>query len=150
AALVGWLDLRTMPNAHDPQGDHWACVVRHRGAPRWIRIRGTGPGAAWTQGDDQRPGAVRQLIAETGSDWQKPLAELANQRLAPLGAALGAGNGLPAVRPLIVPPSPALAGIPVETLLLGRPSGTPAYIVSYVPSGTLFAWLEEHDRKQEG
>ncbi len=150
AALVGWLDLRTMPNAKDPHGDHWACVVRHRGAPRWIRIHGTGPGETWTQADDHRPGAVRQLLAENGSAWQKRLAELANQRLAPVETALGAGNGLPAVRYLIVLPSPAMAGIPVETLLLGRPPGAPAYIVSYVPSGTLFAWLEEHDLDQQG
>jgi tetratricopeptide (TPR) repeat protein len=150
AALVGWLDLRTVPNADDPQGDHWACVVRHRGAPRWIRIRGTGQRETWTQADDQRPGAVRQLIAENGSVWQKRLAELANQRLAPVETAFGAGNGLPAVRHLIVLPSPALAGIPVETLLLGRPPSAPVYVVSYAPSGTLFAWLDEHDLDQQG
>ena len=32
----------------------------------------------------------------------------------------------------------------------GPPPCAPAYIVSYVPSGTLFAWLEEHDLDQQG
>ncbi len=46
-------------------------------------------------------------------------------------------------------PSPALAGIPVETLLVGRPPGAPRYLVSYVPSGTLFAWLQERSREDQ-
>jgi CHAT domain-containing protein/PDZ domain-containing protein len=151
AALIGWLDLRTMPNAADLQGDHWACVVRHRGAPRWIRIRGTGPGEAWTQADDQRPGLVRQLlITKTERAWQKPMAELAKQRLAPLESALGTRDDLPAVRHVMVLPSPALAGIPIEALLVGRPPGASDYRVSYVPSGTLFAWLQERDHEDHG
>jgi tetratricopeptide (TPR) repeat protein len=144
AALVGWLDLRTMPGAADPSGDHWACVIRQSGGPRWIRIRGTGPGGAWTETDDQRPGLVRQLLGtQTERAWQKPLAELAEQRLAPLEPALGAHEDSPAVRHLIVLPSPALAGIPVETLVASRPLGARDRLVSYVPSGTLFAWLQE-------
>jgi tetratricopeptide (TPR) repeat protein len=150
AALVGWLDLTTRPKAADPWGDHWACVIRHRGSPRWIRIRGTGPGQAWTQTDDRRPSLIRQLLTtETEKAWQKPLMELAEQRLAPLEIALGARDDLPAVRHLIVLPSPALAGIPVEPLLVGRP-GTSHYLVSYAPSGTLFAWLQEPNRENQG
>jgi tetratricopeptide (TPR) repeat protein len=144
AALVGWLDLKTMPGTADPRGDHWACVVRRAGAPRWIRIPGTGPGRAWSEDDDRRPGQVRQLLG--GDDrpaWQEPLASLASQRLDPLEAALAAVEGLPAVRHLIVLPSPDLAGIPVEAMLEARQAHAPHYLVSYAPSGTLFAWLEE-------
>ena len=96
AALVGWLDLKTLPQAADPKGDHWACVVRRRAAHRvWVRIEGTGPDRAWTQADDDRPGQLRQLLSEgSAAAWQKPLAALAEQQLGPLEAALVAHNDL--------------------------------------------------------
>ena len=58
AALVGWLDLKTSPKAADPRGDHWACVVRRRGAPRWVRIDGhrAGPGVDHGRRPAARPG----------------------------------------------------------------------------------------------
>ena len=101
AALVGWLDLKTMPNTADPRGDHWACVVRRIGVPQWIRIVGIGPDPAWRPADEQRPGQVRQLLGtEIEKDWQTPLAMLAQQRLGPLETALEARDGLPSVRHL--------------------------------------------------
>ena len=150
AALVGWLDLKTMPQAVDPRGDHWACVVRHRGAPRWVRIPGTGPDQAWTPADDQQPGQVRALLGRRDAPpCQSSLSAMAAQRLAPLEPALGARDDLPAVRHLIVLPSPALAGVPVEGMLAARPPRAASYLVSYAPSGTLFAWLQEQDRRQD-
>src|SRR5262249_23274908 len=59
-----------------------------------------------------------------------------SQRLAPIEHLLGAGAERPAVRHLVILPSPALAGIPIETL-------TGDYTISYAPSGTIFAWLQE-------
>ena len=148
AALVGWLDLGTWPKAADPRGDHWACVVRHAGTPIWVRIEGTGPDRAWTQADGDRPGQVRRMLSEgAATAWQQPLAALAEQRLGPLDLALRARGDLPAVQHLIVLPSPALAGIPVEALLEARPKESPRYFVSYAPSGTMFAWLKEHRRE---
>src|SRR5262249_44836034 len=144
AALVGWLDLKTMPQAADPRGDHWACVVRRTGAPRWVRIPGTGPDQVWTPADDQQPGQVRALLGRRDAPpCQALLSAIAAQRLGPLEPALGARDGLPAVRHLIVLPSPALAGVPVEAMVAARPSGAANYRVSYAPSGTLFAWLQE-------
>jgi tetratricopeptide (TPR) repeat protein len=149
AALIGWLDLESATGAADPRGDHWVCVVRRRGAPRWIRIAGTGADGAWTKADDQRPGQVRQLLSsEDRSAWRDPSADLARQRLAPLEPALGAGDDRPAVRQVIVLPSPAMAGIPIEALLESRPASAPRYLVTYAPSGTLYAWLRE--RRGEG
>jgi len=144
AALVGWLDLKTQPNAADPKGDHWTCVVRRTGTPMWIRIEGTGPKHTWTEADNDLPGQVRRILSESSSpDWRKSVAELANQRLEPLEAALQARSDLPPLRHLIVLPSLALAGIPVEALLEARPAGSARYLVSYAPSGTMFAWLQE-------
>jgi tetratricopeptide (TPR) repeat protein len=148
-ALVGWVDLKTLPRAFDPGGDHWACVVRRRGAPRWVRIVGTGPGGAWTAADEQRPGRVRQLLR--GGDrpaWQEAAGVLAAQRLDPLEPALADRDGLTAVRHLVILPSPELAGIPVEPMVDARMASAPRYLVSYAPSGTLFSRLRE--RRREG
>jgi CHAT domain-containing protein/serine/threonine protein kinase len=149
AALVGWLDIQTRPNAANVEGDHWACVVRHTGAPRWIRIVGTGPNGAWTQVDEERPGRVLLLLSsEIEKDWQTPLSEMAKQRLTSLEAALGAHDGLPTVRHLIVLSSSG--GILIEPLLEARPTASSHYLVSYAPSGTLFAWLQKRRRDDRG
>src|SRR5262249_20650645 len=50
--------------------------------------------------------------------------------------------GLPPVRHLIVLPSNEMAGIPVEAL-------SDQFKISYVPSGTVFAWLQEQREKVE-
>jgi hypothetical protein len=69
--------------------------------------------------------------------------KLRTQRLEPLAKALGAtANGLPAARRLIVLPSRALAGIPVEAIL--SPDENRA--VSYAPSATVFKYLREQPR----
>ncbi len=144
-ALVGWLDSKTQPKAADPKGDHWACVVRHTGTPIWLRIAGTGPDKIWTRTDDDRANQVRRLLSGVAkSGWNKQLAELVEQRLAPLEPAFQARGPLPAVKHLIVLPSPAMAGIPVEAILEARPAGSPRYLVSYSPSGTMYTWLQEH------
>src|SRR5207244_6323842 len=36
AALVTWLDLKALPKAADPNGEHWGCVVRNSGEPVWV------------------------------------------------------------------------------------------------------------------
>jgi hypothetical protein len=59
---------------------------------------------------------------------------LRQQRLEPLAPFLAAGPGRPAVRHLLVLPSPALAGVPMEVL-------AEDYTVSYALSGTLHAHL---------
>jgi hypothetical protein len=61
-------------------------------------------------------------------------------RMVPLRPHLAATEDLPAVRHLIVLPSPALAGLPLEVLL---PVDAHTPTVSYAPSATLFAWLAE-------
>jgi CHAT domain-containing protein len=125
-------------------------VVRHTGEPRWIRIVGTGANASWSQADQGRPDEVRRLLSEPGSSaWREPLADLAEQRLAPLEGALGARDDMPAARHLVILPSPALAGIPIEAMLEARPPASPHYLVSYTPSGTMFAWLQERCHQRE-
>jgi tetratricopeptide (TPR) repeat protein len=161
AALIAWVDLAPVgPNAADPDGEHWGVVVRARGIPTWIAIAGTGPNGLWTKDDAElagraraglriRPGAgrgdVRPLVerSRTQADSQPLVDKLRIQRLEPLSKALGASaDGLPPARRLIVLPSAAMAGIPIEALLAPADTRT----VSYAPSATVFKYLREQPR----
>jgi CHAT domain-containing protein len=146
AALLSWIDLQSRPEAADPQGEHWACIVRRRGDPVWVRLPGSGPKGAWTRDDDALPAQVRarfvEPFTEAAAQWGEVAGRLYRQRLAPLAGHLGGRDDLPAVRHLIILPSAALAGLPVEALVEARTDQRPAYTVSYAPSGTMFAWLQ--------
>jgi tetratricopeptide (TPR) repeat protein len=126
AALLGWLDV---------EKNHWACVVRHRGEPIWVRIPGSGPDGAWTRGDDERAGKWRGVLVGREPVWQASAEALARQRLAPLLP------HLEGIQQLVVLPSQALAGVPVETLVSALPDGAPRPVISYAPSGSMFARL---------
>jgi hypothetical protein len=85
------------------------------------------------------PSRLWAALQIPGGDW-RPLAEkLSRQRLQPLARHLAARGKLPAVRRLIVLPSAALRGLPLEVL-------APGYTLSYAPSGTLFAHLQQRPR----
>jgi tetratricopeptide (TPR) repeat protein len=134
AALLAWLD--------DGE-EHFACLVRSRGEPTWLRLPGSGPKGAWTPADDRLAGTVRRLLSRPPADgtasWARQAGALYRQRLAALAKHLRAGKGRPTVKHLIVLPAPDLAGIPVEALL--AVAGTPSCTVSYAPSATHFAHL---------
>jgi tetratricopeptide (TPR) repeat protein len=133
-ALLGWLDLPGQPKAADPNGDHWAVLLRAAGAPVWVRLRGTGPGDAWTEADTRLPADLRAALHTPRGDWQSLARRLRAQRLEPLAKHLAASDSQPAVRHLITLPAGALAGVPVEVF-------APGYTVSYMLSGTLHAHL---------
>ena len=148
AALVAWVDIPPAgPNAADPDGEHWGVVVRSRGIPAWVPIAGTGPDGLWTKDDTGLAGRVRtELRSRPGASSAdlRPLVEkLRTQRLEPLAKALGAtADGQPPARRLIVLPSRAMAGIPIEALLAPDDTRT----VSYAPSATVFKYLREQPR----
>jgi tetratricopeptide (TPR) repeat protein len=134
-ALVGWIDL-TAKGVPATTPYHWACVVRSRGEPVWVKVAGSGPNGAWTKDDDGRRAALlAALKTDNRSDWRELAAGLARQRIAPLRPHL---NG---VARLVILPSPALAGIPVEALVECQPPAAPRWLVSYAPSGSMFARL---------
>jgi tetratricopeptide (TPR) repeat protein len=131
AALVGWVDLRSAgPKAADPSGEHWAVLLRHAGEPVWSRLRGSGPRNTWTEADTQLPGQMREALQSSRGQWPALAARLHRQRLGSLA------KHLDGVRHLIVLPSPALAGVPVEVF-------AESYTVSYALSGTLYAHLRQ-------
>jgi tetratricopeptide (TPR) repeat protein len=147
-ALVTWVDLAPLgPNAADPDGEHWGVVVRARGIPSWVPLAGTGPNGLWAKDDTGLAGRVRTELGrrpEAGpADLRSLVAKLRAQRLAPLAGALGAtAEGLPPARRLIVLPSRAMAGLPIEALLAPADTRT----VSYVPSATVLRYLREQPR----
>jgi tetratricopeptide (TPR) repeat protein len=133
AALLGWLDIPASPKAADPDGEHWAVLLRATGAPVWVRLRGTGPQGAWTEADTRLPYELWTALQSSRGAW-RPLAQgLRQQRLDPLA------KHLPAVRHLIVLPSTALGPVPVEII-------TDGHTVSYALSGTLHAHLRRQPR----
>jgi tetratricopeptide (TPR) repeat protein len=148
AALVAWVDITPEgPNAADPDGEHWGVVIRSRGIPAWFPIAGTGQDGLWTKDDTGLAGRVRTELRRrpgAGSTDLRPLVErLRTQRLGPLARALGAtADGLPTARRLVVLPSQAMAGIPVEALLSPDDTRT----VSYAPSATVFKYLRDQPR----
>jgi CHAT domain-containing protein/tetratricopeptide (TPR) repeat protein len=146
AALLAWVDLSDQDKRVDPKGDHWACLVRHRGDPVWVRLPGTGPDGKWTDEDERLAARARRAFASRPTDeagpWKDLAGRLARQRLAPLEDHLKGGADLPAVRHLIVLPSHKMAAVPVEAL-------TDKLTVSYAPSGTMLAWLKEQRAGRE-
>ena len=148
AGLVAWVDIPPVgPNAANPDGEHWGVVVRPRGIPTWIPIAGTGPNGLWTKDDTELSGQVRAELRKrpgAGRADLRPLIErLRTQRMEPLAKALGASaDGQPPARRLIVLPSRAMAGIPVEVLLTPDDTRT----VSYSPSATVFKYLRGQAR----
>jgi CHAT domain-containing protein len=132
AALLGWLDLPGRTKAKDPNGEHWAVLLRQQGTPVWVKLTGTGPDGQWTKEDTRLAEQVRRQlhVFDANVDWKDLVKELARQRLQPLA------KYLEGVRHLIVLPSDEMAGIPIEIL-------TDRYLVSYAPSATLYAWLQE-------
>ena len=147
AAVVAWVDVPPVgPNAADPDGDHWGVVVRSRGIPAWIPLAGTGQHGLWTRDDTALAGQARMELRKppaSSADLRPIVTNLHTQRLEPLAKALGAmADGLPPARRLVVLPSRAMAGIPVEALLAADDSRT----VSYAPSATVYKHLREQPR----
>jgi hypothetical protein len=148
AALVAWVDIPAFgPSAADSDGEHWGVVVRSRGVPVWVAMPGTGQSGLWTQEDTELASRVRtELRNRPGAgpaDLRLLVERLRNQRLTPLAKALEATTaGLPRVGRLVVLPSRAMAGIPIEALLAPDDTRT----VSYAPSATVFKYLREQPR----
>jgi CHAT domain-containing protein/tetratricopeptide (TPR) repeat protein len=130
SALVGWIDIAGEPKAADPNGEHWAFLLRSTGEPIVVRLSGSGDKGAWIDDDWNLPSQLRRAMQDPRSDW-RPLAQrLRAQRIDPLA------KHLKGIRRLIVLPSSALAGVPIEVMADG-------HTVSYALSGTLFAYLRQ-------
>jgi CHAT domain-containing protein/tetratricopeptide (TPR) repeat protein len=125
-ALLLWLDAAQ---------EHFACLLRKEGEPRFVPLPGSGKDGRWTESDWQLAGRVHAAVRQprTGvAAARKLVGQLRQQRFAPVEKHLKARGKLPAVRRLVVVPFGVMADVPVELLAEG-------YTVSYAPSASLFA-----------
>jgi CHAT domain-containing protein/tetratricopeptide (TPR) repeat protein len=125
-ALLLWLDAAQ---------EHFACLLRKEGEPRFVRLPGSGKDGAWTASDWQLASRVHAAVRRPRTslvEARKLVGQLRKQRLAPVEKYLKAHGKLPAVRRLVVIPVGVMADVPVELLAEG-------YTLSYAPSASLFA-----------
>jgi tetratricopeptide (TPR) repeat protein len=129
AAILFWADV--VDNAGHVQ-EHWGCILRSSGDPKWERLPGTGADDEWTEADTELPDKLRESLFGNGtsSEIATFAQQLYAQRLAPLA------KHLTGVKTLYVVPVHAMAGIPVEVI-------TTDYTISYIPSGTFLARLKD-------
>ena len=73
AALVAWIDLAGKPKAKDPNGEHWAVLLRSAGDPIFVRLSGSGDRGDWSDVDSRLPAELRlrcKASAASGSRWR--------------------------------------------------------------------------------
>jgi tetratricopeptide (TPR) repeat protein len=132
AALLYWVDFA------DSSGrvqEHWSCVVRKTGEPKWQRLPGTGENGKWSKADTELPGQLRLALSTSASAGEIEVLtkKLHAQRIAPVLPYLVG------VKTLHVVPVGVMAGIPIEILV-------PSITVDYVPSGSYLARLWQQPR----
>jgi hypothetical protein len=148
AALIAWVDTLPPvgPGAADPDGEHWGVVVRSKRTPTWIALAGSGDDGLWTDDDWALGSSLRTAITSEppapASEIDRLAMALRIQRLKPLESALAATDTLPQARRLIVLPSSALAGVPIDLLL--EPDDN--RVVSYAPSARVLTYLRKQPR----
>lgn len=133
-AIIAWLDFPASPETA-ASAEHWACVVRHEGPPKWIRLSGTRSQSHWSSRDTSLAERVSMQLAKrptTRVDLNRDLRALLAQRVRSIESHL---NG---IEHIVVLPIGPMSRIPLQAL-------TDRYTISYAPSATLFAWLAESD-----
>ena len=140
-AIVGWLDVKERKD----EFVSWGYVIREQGSVVWERV-GTSTGPSTSPFERMRDfRAVLTNATGTASDIEDNTKEIWNERIGPLSHALAE------VENIVVIPSGAMLGIPVEVLIDGE--GVPfgeRYVVSYAPSATVYTWLAEHVASRDG
>ncbi len=152
-ALVAWLSLPAAITASGGSsgGEHWAFILLPDGSAHTIALAGSGPSGRWTEEDAQALDDLRTSLRRTDgtsvrgvgltrkprSDLSSTLASfnltartVSNHFLVPVTKLLAAAG----IETIVAVPSGALATIPIECL-------DDELTVSYVPSGSLYAWL---------
>jgi len=150
-AIVGWLDV-SWGTIEEPRNQAWAYVIRDKGPVRWEELALSAAGDSPSTGGAGQSTARAYLRAMTNStqalrgdkSYLMDGRALYRERLAPLM------QHLDGVQELVVLPSGAMLGIPVETLptengdlLADR------FTISYTPSATIHTWLAEKTPEDE-
>ena len=136
AALIGWVDV---PSAAG-EFDAWVYVLRDTGGVLWARL-GRYELPATNEGPTEHMLPFLKALRTPDSPLaglRREAAEVWAERIGPIA------RGLRGARRLLVVPSGAMLGIPVEALVddNGVYMGE-RFAVSYVPSATVATWLTE-------
>jgi CHAT domain-containing protein len=138
SALIGWLDIELTAD----ENVAWAYVIRSQGPVCWVKL---------SLGDDPLQDAPREfrealvgaaswpyrVTSVTKIDWMAE--DLYRQRLSPVA------RYLDGVTDLFVVSSGAMQGVPLEALIdEDTQCAGDRFTVSYVSSGTVYAWMREH------
>jgi len=143
-AIIGWLDVE----ARESQLGSWAYVIRNKGPVVWAYLEP--PQGEPRVSVGEASGRFREGLALPG--WAgcstDSIAQAGREQwlrcVAPISHAIeGAAD-------LIVIPSGAMLGIPVETLVdeTGNYLGD-GFSVSYAPSATIHTWLNEQQQSRK-
>src|SRR5207244_2760278 len=79
--LFGWVDSKGQPAAHDPNGEHWAFILRPTGNPVVVGLRGSGANDAWTEADTSLAAEMRAAVQAPHGDLRLLAERLRKQRL---------------------------------------------------------------------
>ncbi|MFH1502735.1 MAG: CHAT domain-containing tetratricopeptide repeat protein [Candidatus Eisenbacteria bacterium] len=144
SAIIGWLDIGI---GRAPEFKSWCYAIRNSGPVMWARV-GPSPDESSARSPLERTRSFRSQLATPATPDAVVTREsrgLWRDRVGPL---LGALEG---VEKLIVVPSGAMLGVPIEALVdnEGATVGE-TYAVSYVPSATLQTWLAERADRDVG
>jgi CHAT domain-containing protein/tetratricopeptide (TPR) repeat protein len=133
-AIVGWLDVELGVETRES----WGYAVRSSGPVEWVELPAAAAGGAAPAGPAR---AFRTDLADAYSSQaavDREARRVWAQRVEPLVAALDG------IEHLIVLPSGAMLGVPIEALIDDRGrSVADRFAVSYAPSATIHAWLHE-------
>jgi len=143
-AIIGWLDVgfgKAGPDGGPRPRESWCYAIRRSGPVSWARVPAS---PARSDGPRAQVLRFREALADPdapGTAVDRDARRLWRERLEPL---LGALEG---AERLVVVPSGAMLGVPVEVLADsdGIPLGE-RYAVSYAPSATVRTWLAERAR----
>jgi tetratricopeptide (TPR) repeat protein len=132
AAFIAWVDVADRSGGVD---EHWGCVLRPKGDPRWERLPGSGSAGKWTKDDTDLPTQFQAALSQSAkaSEIDALAKKLHGQRLAPLS------KHLTGVKHLFAASVDRMAGIPIESL-------TDQYTISYTPSGTYLARIKDRPK----
>ena len=140
-ALIGWLDVKEGKETYTS----WGYVIRDEGPVTWAQLEFASE--EYRTSPFKRLRSFREELASISSTLlgvKRDARNVWSERIAPLSEALEG------VKHLVVIPSGAMLGIPIEALVDDENvSISERYSVSYVPSATIYTWLCEESKKRK-
>jgi len=147
-ALIGWVDVRLEEDVRTGKAEHdsWIYVIRSEGPVAWEATAMADPassrGSPYPMLRDYRRILTSPKTSLLG--YGREAHQIWAQRIGPVSQLLRG------VKHLVVIPSGAMHGVPIESLRndLDQPLGA-AMMVSYAPSATIRTWLIERSSHRE-